>query len=133
MICFQALWKTKSFVKVCLKFKLPLWTKGGIISLCIAYYMRPICGLLSCPPPTPPPPHTYPPAHSPYQHTLGLISFPHRVICIIGYSVYMWWQIPYMLFIISLHHIFIIYSWYSLVRVHGCQDGTNISLRKRQK
>ena len=25
---FQALWKTKSFVKVCLKFKLPLWTNG---------------------------------------------------------------------------------------------------------
>ena len=55
MICFQALWRTKSFVKVCLKFKLPLWDErpahpplptmainchygtshGGIISLCI--------------------------------------------------------------------------------------------------
>ena len=33
MICFQALWKTKSFVKVCLKFKLPLWTKGLLIHL----------------------------------------------------------------------------------------------------
>ena len=33
MIRFQALWKTKSFVKVCLKFKLPLWTKGLLIHL----------------------------------------------------------------------------------------------------
>ena len=33
MIHFQALWKTKSFVKVCLKFKLPLWTKGLLIHL----------------------------------------------------------------------------------------------------
>ena len=33
MISFQALWKTKSFVKVCLKFKLPLWTKGLLIHL----------------------------------------------------------------------------------------------------
>ena len=33
MICFQALWKTKSFVKVCSKFKLPLWTKGLLIHL----------------------------------------------------------------------------------------------------
>ena len=32
-IRFQALWKTKSFVKVCLKFKLPLWTKGLLIHL----------------------------------------------------------------------------------------------------
>ena len=33
MIRFQALWKTKSSVKVCLKFKLPLWTKGLLIHL----------------------------------------------------------------------------------------------------
>ena len=33
MIHFQAMWKTKSFVKVCLKFKLPLWTKGLLIHL----------------------------------------------------------------------------------------------------
>ena len=33
MIRFQALWKTKSFVKVCLKFKLPLWKKGLPIHL----------------------------------------------------------------------------------------------------
>ena len=33
MIHFQALWKTKSFVKVCLKFKLPLWMKGLLIHL----------------------------------------------------------------------------------------------------
>ena len=33
MIRFQALWKTKSFVKVCLKFKLPLWTNGLLIHL----------------------------------------------------------------------------------------------------
>ena len=33
MIRFQALWKTKSLVKVCLKFKLPLWTKGLLIHL----------------------------------------------------------------------------------------------------
>ena len=33
MIRFPALWKTKSFVKVCLKFKLPLWTKGLLIHL----------------------------------------------------------------------------------------------------
>ena len=33
MIHFQALWKTKSFVKVCLKFKLPLWTNGLLIHL----------------------------------------------------------------------------------------------------
>ena len=33
MIRFQALWKTKSFVKVWLKFKLPLWTKGLLIHL----------------------------------------------------------------------------------------------------
>ena len=33
MIRFQALWKTKSFVKVCFKFKLPLWTKGLLIHL----------------------------------------------------------------------------------------------------
>ena len=33
MIRFQALWKTKSFVKVCLKFKLPPWTKGLLIHL----------------------------------------------------------------------------------------------------
>ena len=33
MIRFQALWKTKSFVKVCLKFKLPLWKKGPLIHL----------------------------------------------------------------------------------------------------
>ena len=33
MISFQALWKTKSCVKVCLKFKLPLWTKGLVIHL----------------------------------------------------------------------------------------------------
>ena len=32
-IRFQALWKTKSFVKVCLKFKLLLWTKGLLIHL----------------------------------------------------------------------------------------------------
>ena len=33
MIRFQALWKTKSFVKVCLKSNLPLWTKGLLIHL----------------------------------------------------------------------------------------------------
>ena len=33
IIRFQALWKTKSFVKVCLKFELPLWTKGLLIHL----------------------------------------------------------------------------------------------------
>ena len=33
MTRFQTLWKTKSFVKVCLKFKLPLWTKGLLIHL----------------------------------------------------------------------------------------------------
>ena len=33
MIRFQALWNTKSFVKMCLKFKLPLWTKGLLIHL----------------------------------------------------------------------------------------------------
>ena len=33
MIRFQALWKTKLFDKVCLKFKLPLWTKGLLIHL----------------------------------------------------------------------------------------------------
>ena len=33
LIRFQALWKTKSFVKMCLKFKLPLWTKCLLIHL----------------------------------------------------------------------------------------------------
>ena len=41
MIRFQALWKTKSFVKVCLKFKLPLWTKGLLIHLSPLWQLPP--------------------------------------------------------------------------------------------
>ncbi len=71
--------------------------------------------------------------NSPDKDTLTVMAFPDAAVAFIGHSKDVWRKLPQVVLGVQVHPLWVIQTWDLLVRVDGCQDAADISLRTEKK